>query len=211
MRSIDMETWPRRRHFDFFNGMDYPQFNLCANVDITAFRTIIRQRRLSLSISLSYLIAKVANDIPEFRYRIRGQQVIEHEVVHPSSTQMTDGDLFALCLMPYDKNYTVFAGNAAAAIEKVNNQPALEDPPGQDDLLFLSAIPWVTFTSITHTIHFHPVDSTPRLSWGKYFYDGERLKMPFSIQVHHALMDGVHVGRYFAHFQDCLDHFEQLL
>jgi chloramphenicol O-acetyltransferase type A len=211
MRSIDMETWPRRRHFDFFNGMDYPQFNLCANVDITAFRTIIKQRHIPFSVSLTYLVTKVANDIPEFRYRIRDRQVVEHEMVHPSSTLMGNEDLFSLCLMPYDKNYIVFSKNAIAAIDEVKNHPTLDDPPGQDDLLFLSAIPWVTFTSITHSIHFHPVDSVPRLSWGKYFYEGDHIKMPFSVQVHHALMDGVHVGQYFTRFQDCLDHFEQLL
>jgi chloramphenicol O-acetyltransferase type A len=30
--------------------------------------------------------------------------------------------------------------------------------------------------------------------------------MPLSVQVHHALMDGIHVGRYYEKFQAYLDH-----
>jgi chloramphenicol O-acetyltransferase type A len=51
----------------------------------------------------------------------------------------------------------------------------------------------------------HPVDSIPRISWGKYFRDDNLIKMPLSVQVHHALMDGFHVGRYFQQVQKYLD------
>ena len=51
----------------------------------------------------------------------------------------------------------------------------------------------------------HPVDSIPRVSWGKYFEDNGKIKMPISVQVHHAMMDGLHVGRYFEMIQDILD------
>ena len=35
MRYIDMETYPRRTHFEFFNAMAYPYVGLTANVDVT--------------------------------------------------------------------------------------------------------------------------------------------------------------------------------
>jgi chloramphenicol O-acetyltransferase type A len=35
------------------------------------------------------------------------------------------------------------------------------------------------------------------MAWGKRFEDSGRLKMPLSVQGHHALMDGVHMGRYY--------------
>jgi chloramphenicol O-acetyltransferase type A len=55
---------------------------------------------------------------------------------------------------------------------------------------------WVSFTSFKHPIHSQPADSVPRFAWGKLFEDGEYFKMP-SVQAHHALMDGVHMGRFF--------------
>jgi len=36
----------------------------------------------------------------------------------------------------------------------------------------------------------------PQLAFGRTDVDGARLWLPFSVEVHHALMDGLHVGRY---------------
>jgi chloramphenicol O-acetyltransferase type A len=62
-----------------------------------------------------------------------------------------------------------------------------------------------------HPIHLHPVDSVPRYAWGKFFEDGKNLKMPLSVQGHHALMDGIHMGRYYAEVQDSLDNPDSVL
>jgi chloramphenicol O-acetyltransferase type A len=211
MRTIDLSTWPRRKHFEVFRAFDYPHINVCANVEITALQAFVKQRSLSLNITLIYLFARVANAIPEFRYRIRGSEVVEHDVVHPSSTILTEGDLFSFCTIPYVADYTAFALQATTIIEQMKQQPRLEDEPGQDDLLFMSSIPWVSFTALQHPIHMHPVDSVPRIAWGKFFTEGEALKMPLSVQVHHALMDGVHLGRYYALVQEYLDQPERLM
>lgn len=211
MRSIDLQSWPRRKHFAIYNAFDYPHFNLCAPVEIAVFYSFVKQRALSLNTTLVYVFSRVANAIPEFRYRIREQQVVEHEVVHPSTTILTDGDLFSFCTIPYVEDYATFAAQAAAVIERVKQQPALEDEPGQDDLLYMTGIPWVSFTGMLHPIHMHPVDSVPRISWGKFYAEGSSLKLPLSVQVHHALMDGVHIGRYFTQVQSYLDRPEHLL
>jgi chloramphenicol O-acetyltransferase type A len=75
----------------------------------------------------------------------------------------------------------------------------------------MTPIPWVSFTSFMHPIHMHPVDSGPRFAWGKLFEDGESLKMPLSVQGHHALVDGVHVGRFNAQVQSYLNHPDSIL
>jgi chloramphenicol O-acetyltransferase type A len=41
-----------------------------------------------------------------------------------------------------------------------------------------------------------------RIAWGKFFQDGESLKMPLSVPGHHAVMDGLHVSRFYAEVQD---------
>lgn len=211
MRHIDLQTWPRRRHFEIYHAFDYPHFNLCANVEITAFYPFVKQRAFSLNTTLVYLFSRVANALPEFRYRIREGQVVEHEVVHPSTTILAEGDLFSFCTIPYVEDYSTFAEQAEAISARAKLNPTLEDEPGQDDLLFMTGIPWVSFTGMVHPIHMHPVDSVPRISWGKFFAEGSALKLPLSVQAHHALMDGVHLGRYFMQVQAYLDQPEHLL
>jgi chloramphenicol O-acetyltransferase type A len=82
---------------------------------------------------------------------------------------------------------------------------------GRDELLYTSVIPWVSFTGFMHPMHFHPTDSIPRFAWGRYFEQGGRLLMPLAVQGHHALVDGLHIGRFYQHVEQDLAQPEQVL
>ncbi len=211
MRYIDMQSWPRREHFKLFSAFDHPHAGLCANVDLTTFYPVVKQRGYSITVAIVYALSRAANAIPEFRYRIRAGKVVEHEIVHPSITILANEDLFSFCALDYVEEFSLFAARAAERMAYAKEHPTLKDEPGQDDLLFLSAMPWVSFTSVMHPSHFHPADSVPRLVWGKFFEDGALLKMPLNVQGHHALMDGIHIGRFYAEAQDYLCHPDSVL
>ena len=206
MRHINLETWHRREHFKVFNAFDHPHFNMCANLDLTTFYPIVKQRGVSFTVAIVYVLSRVSNAIPEFRYRIRAGKVVEHEIVHPSTTILVDEDLFTFCTIDYIEDFSKFAVRAADRIAYVKEHPTLKDEPGQDDLLFMTALPWVSFTSFMHPMNLQPADSVPRFAWGKLFEEGEFLKMPLSVQGHHALMDGIHMARFYADVQDYLHH-----
>ena len=201
MRHIDMDNWTRRAHFETFHAMDAPHFNLCANVDITLLRFALKQRNVSFTIGMMYLIAKTANRIPEFRYRIRESKIVEYEVVHPSTTILVENELFSYCSVEYTPDLGAFANKAAERIAEVRQNPELDDGDWRDSLLFMTSIPWVSFTGIMHPIHLSPVDTVPRFAWGKFFQEGDKLKMPLSVQAHHALLDGFHVGKFYNQFE----------
>lgn len=211
MRQIDLDTWPRREHFRKFNAFDHPHFGLCASVDLTLFHPYVKRHGISFTVAMMYVIARAANAIPEFRYRIRAESVVEHEIVHPSGTVLVEEDLFSFLTLPYVQDFPDFVAEAAKRIASVREDITLEDEPGQDDLLFMTSIPWVSFTGFMHPLHLHPPDSVPRFAWGKFFQDGESLKMPLSVHAHHALMDGVHIGRYYSEVQGYLHRPEDVL
>jgi len=49
----------------------------------------------------------------KFRYRIRGDQVVEHEIVNPSFVILIDKDLFSFCAIEYAEDFSEFARRAA--------------------------------------------------------------------------------------------------
>ncbi len=206
MKLIDIENWKRKDHYNFFRQVDYPHFNICGNIDITKFYKYIKENELPFFISILYASTKTANSIKEFKLRIREDKVIEHETVNPSFTIITDEEVFSFCRSNYTDNFNEFKTNTLKEIEKVKNNISIEDEPGQDDLLYITSIPWVSFTNITHPIQMNPVDSIPRIAWGKYFEEGGNIKLPISVDVHHALVDGVHIGQYFNIIQEILDN-----
>jgi chloramphenicol O-acetyltransferase type A len=186
--------------------MAYPHFGLCANVELTAFYPYVKKMGISFNVAIVYLLARAANEIPECRQRIRKGEVVEHDIVHPSTTVLAGEDLFSFCPIPYSEKFSIFAPRAAERIAYVQEHRTVEDDPGRDDLLYLTAMPWVSFTSVVHPIDLNPADSVPRIAWGKFFKEGELLKMPLGLQAHHALMDGIHVGNFYEKAQDYLDH-----
>ena len=100
MKNISFDHPHRRAHFDFFNQMTNPHFNICANVDVTKLLDFSKRENLPITPTIVFFIAKAANEIKEFRWRIRDGQVVEHEEVHPSFSVYTDvADVFSLSLI----------------------------------------------------------------------------------------------------------------
>ncbi len=211
MHKIDLDNWPRRRHFDLFNSFDHPHFSVCARLDVSHFLRYVKKEDHGFTPALVYLLARTANEIAGFRQRIRDGQVIEHQEVHPSFTVLTAGDLFSFCTVTYTATFGDFAARCQEQISSVQQNLLLAGEPGRDDLLFMTAIPWISFTSFSHPMDLKPADSVPRFAWGKYVEEGGRYLMPLDVQVHHALMDGVHVGRFYNLLQNTLDRPESAM
>jgi chloramphenicol O-acetyltransferase type A len=211
MREIDLAAWPRRRHFETFRAFYDPLFSMCADVDVAVLRSEVDARHLPFTAAVVFVIAQAANDIPQFRQRIRHDTVVEHDVVHPSTTILVDDDLFSFCTLDHLPEFSAFAAHYADRVAEVRDRPTVDTSSDRDDVLFMSAIPWVSFTSFQHPVLSNPADSIPRFAWGRVHPDGDRVMMPLSVQAHHALVDGLHVGRFYQAVEGYLRNPEVLL
>ena len=169
MRHLDMDSWPRRQHFNLFSSFNHPHFGLCANVDVSTLHAYVKQRGHSFSLAIVYLIARVANAIPEFRQRIREGTVVEHECVDPSFTVLVEHDLFGFCCIGYSEDFAKFAASGAEKMAYVKAHPSLNEDAPRDDVLFMTAIPWVSFTGFVHPMQQHPADSHTAIRVGQVF------------------------------------------
>lgn len=206
MRYIDIENWKRKDHYNFFKQLSYPHFSISGNLEVTTIYKYTKENEISFFMAVLYAATNAANSIKEFRYRIREEKVVEHEVVHPSFTVMSEDEVFSFCPTKYQESFEEFKNYSLKQIEKVKKNVNIGDEPGQDDALYITSIPWISFTNITHPIQMNPIDSVPRISWGKYFEENGKIKMPISVQAHHALVDGLHVGLYFNKLQEIFDN-----
>jgi chloramphenicol O-acetyltransferase type A len=211
VKTINLDGWPRRDHYLYFKEFEFPYFSLCADIDITNFLPLIKTKEISFTAAIMYLVGRVANGIPEFRQRIRDEGPIEHEVVHPSATILSRDDLFTFCTAIYQENFLAFAAETQQEILRIKTEPSLEEKIKDDSMLFMTSIPWVSFTGFMHPVKLSPADSVPRFAWGKFREEGQKTVMPLSVQGHHALMDGLHAGLFYEEFQRLLDNPEQFV
>jgi chloramphenicol O-acetyltransferase type A len=197
-RLVEFTDPHQRRHFEFFRAMNHPHWSITADVEIGPWLSMARGRDLKVTPAVVHLLARAANHVPQLRRRIRESQVVEHDVVHPTFSVATDvTDAFSFCHVDYGEDLDDFVGRATNRMEEMRSRPVFEDEEGRDDYLFMSPLPWISFTAIQHAMHYHPHDSVPRISWGRFYEADARTMMPLSLQSHHALVDGVHAGRFF--------------
>jgi chloramphenicol O-acetyltransferase type A len=204
---IDLEEWSRREAFELFRSFGFPYLSLTAEVDVTLLREATRGGRVSFTIGFVHAVARAANAVAALRQRLRGDGVIEHRVVHPSITILAEDDSFRFCTLPFDEDLTAFSASAAERIETARRAGSMFLEPDRDDFLFMTAIPWVSFTAMVHPVPLDPPSSVPRFAWGRFRDASDRVVLPLNVQAHHALVDGIHIGRFFGAVQDVLDRF----
>ncbi|GAA4821395.1 chloramphenicol acetyltransferase [Algivirga pacifica] len=210
---IDMQRWERRMHYEFFKGCDNPFFGITANVDVTHLVQQTKEHQHSFFLASLYLSLKAANEIKEFRYRIKDDEVYEVEETFGGSTILAEDNTFRFAYFYLRDNYLDFEREGKASIEKYSQINELLPTEGltQDGInpcLHYSTIPWISFTGFNHARAYKIGDSVPKIVFGKYFKEGDRLKMPLSVEIHHSLADGYHVGLYFERFQELLDTYK---
>ena len=206
LKSIDMTTWKRREQFHFFKEFDNPFFNICADVDVTRLLTFTRTHELSFSVAALFLSTKAANHIEEFRCRIRDAGVLVHDVIHAGSTVLLPDETFGFCYFHFSENFPTFHRDATAKLQAfVRTENKFDPHDERDDLVHYSIIPWISFSSFAHARRRRRTDSIPKIVFGKYQEVGGATRMPVSVEVHHALADGLHVGKFYALFQEYLD------
>ena len=46
MKKIDISTWYRKEHFEFYSGFEQPFFNVCATVDVSKTLNYCKENKL---------------------------------------------------------------------------------------------------------------------------------------------------------------------
>lgn len=206
MQFIDVSTWERAMHCEIFKNSVQPQYCVTFDVDITNFLSKIRKRGYSFTFSFVYAVTKCANEIEAFRCRFVDGRPAVFETINTSFTYLKkDTELFKVVNVPMQDNIEDYV---ALAKKTEENQTVYFTGPMENDIYQFSPFPWVSYTHISHTESGKKYNATPLFDWGKFYEKDGKTYMPFSVQVHHSFVDGIHIGRLADKLQRYLDDFE---
>ncbi len=204
---LDTTTWARRDAFEFFRQFDKPYFNVCVRLDVARLKAVLAARGSGgLSLACYFIALRLANLHEPFRLRLEDGRVRVHDEVHGSTTVLRDdGESFFFAEFDHTADFDAFAAQAGAAIDAARTlRAAFEPKPDDAARVYFTSLPWLHFTSFSHARNWKTEDSIPRFAFGRAQAEGGALWLPMSVEVHHALMDGVHVGRYVQAFEAAL-------
>ena len=203
---LDLENWSRRELFDFFIGYSNPYFNVCTRVDVTKLHELVRARTdLKMSAAVHYFALRAANEVEPFRYRLKTDGVFVYDVIHGGTTVLMPNESFCYAYFDYQRDFEAFTRNMSESVEEVRKGDGHLRPTMRDDVIYHTTLPWISFTSFSHARTGGRGESIPRLVFGKFTREQDRLLMPLSVEVHHALVDGIHVGKFLSILEGALD------
>ena len=201
---IDETKWKRALHCQIFRNSIEPSYCVTFELDITNFLAKVRAQKISFTLSFIFLVSQCANSIEEFRYRFLDSQIVLYDRINTAFTYLNQGtELFKVINVEMQDTLEDYI---SAATQKIATQKAYFTAPLGNDVFQFSPMPWVSYTHISHTNSGKKENATPLFDWGKYFDRDGRKILPFSVQVHHSFVDGIHIGKLADSLQTYLDN-----
>jgi chloramphenicol O-acetyltransferase type A len=203
-RKLDLETWVRRPHFEFFNAFEEPYYGVCVSVDCTIAYSFAKQNGFSFFLYYLYRSLGAAQSVEAFRYRTEEGEVFIYDRIDAGSAIDRSNGTFGYGHILYHVDLNQFMQDAKREVERVRGSIDLTRTTAANVIRY-SPLPWIDFTSLSHARMFAMPDSCPRISFGKITERDGKRSMPVSIHVHHGLVDGLHVGQYIDRFQELMN------
>lgn len=203
MKVIDIESWNRKEHFEFFSKMKSPYFGFTTEVDCTKAYDDAKEKGDSFFAYYLYKSMIAINTVDELKLRMVDDQIILFDEVHVGSTiGRTDGT-FGFSFFHYSEDFKTFNERLQDQVHTVQNSTGLGI---SNDVLPINhirhtTIPWNSFTTILHPTNFDPKECIPKIAFGKFSIKEGKKMMPVSIEAHHGLADGLHLAKYIEAFQ----------
>ncbi len=203
---IDIDNWNRKQHYEHFKSLKDPYFGLVVNVDTSVALKFSKKKEVSFFATYLFACMKAINAIDNFSYRLEGNKVISYDTINASATILKPDNTFAFSYINFSEDFDEFNANFLAEKKRIHHTKDLFPPINDEACIYCSALPWLHFTG-----HKEPVSgiknmSIPEVSFGKAIQSHNQLKMPVSIHVNHALVDGYHVGQFFEIYQHELNN-----
>lgn len=207
MKIIDIENWNRKEHFNFFSNYDNPFFGIVTEIDCTKAYQNAKKNKLSFFAYYLHKSTLALNTIEELKLRIVDKKVVLFDTIHVSATIGREDGTFGFSFTNFSSDFEIFNENLSKEISSVQSTEGLRfnQDAKRIDVIHYSTVPWNKFTALTHARNFNTGDTIPKITFGKAFMNEGKKILPVSIDVHHGLVDGLHISKYLEEFQKLMN------
>lgn len=202
---IDMDGWSRKPYFEHYFNQVRCTYSMTADVDISLLRAEQKRMGLKLYPALIHMIATIVNRHCEFRtcFDAEGRLGV-WERMSPSFTIFHEKcKTFSSIWTPFSEEFPTFYEHFLQMVETYKSENQLFPDTNEPENTFpISSIPWVSFTGFNLNVYTDGAYLLPIFTIGKYRVEDEKVLLPVSVQLHHAVCDGYHAGVLFTELQE---------
>lgn len=205
----------RGPQLNWFGSLDDPRLNVTADLVCADFVSLAKARKLPPFAVLFHALSGASLDTEAFSWRLNeaGEPTYITDLL-PSYTVQNGGGHVNFSYVPFTEDLPRFIADYLSDRDRAKSATEMragwETPPTTGQL-YCTALPFLRFSSIEHPRGGNgAAASTPAIAAGQWRNEpGGKLSFPLSAQVHHGLVDGVHVAQYFEAVRERLERFAQ--
>ncbi len=174
-------------------------------LDVTDLHASCKRKGNRFYFSLMHLVVQEMNAIENFRYRIENGEVFDEVIQHAYFTDFIEGtDLFKIVRTSVDEDYETFEAHALQVSKKQGEKLFQSETAPVLNTIYVTSFPWARFIHFTYATKLGSSSSVPQVSWSQFVEENGRKILNLSVEVHHGLVDGYHVGLFINQLQNRL-------
>ena len=203
-KKIDKKNWIRKEYFEHYFYNVPCTYSMTVKLDITK---IIKMQK-KIYPSMLYYITTIVNRHPEFRtvFNEKGEICVFDEMIPSYTVFHKDTETFSDMWTEYKSDIEDFYIAYEDDIRQYGNCKGMISKPNAPQNIFtVSMIPWASFEGFNLNLQKGYDYLLPIFTMGKFYKDAEKVILPLSIQVHHAVCDGFHVCRFINELQEVIN------
>lgn len=203
---IDLNTWERGSLFKFYIDNMRIVMSLTADIDVAPLLAYARKNNLKFYSAMIWVVSRVINSHNEFKYGWSNEgDLIRWDYISPSYTVFNQEDeSFTKFVTEYTDNLLDFCKRTVDDQRKNKCERAIiKDQP--QNFFDVSCLPWIRYKHFDVHVFDDGKFLAPVVTWGKYEAENNKVLMPLTMNIHHAVADGFHLSRFFNEVQALID------
>lgn len=203
---IDLNTWERGNLFKFYIDNMRIVMSLTVDIDVAPLLAYTRKNNLKFYSAMIWVVSRVINSHNEFKYGWSNEgDLILWDYISPSYTVFNQEDeSFTKFVTEYTDNLLDFCKRTVDDQKKNKCERAIiKDQP--QNFFDVSCLPWIRYKHFDIHVFDDGKFLAPVVTWGKYEAENNKVLMPLTMNIHHAVADGFHLSRFFNEVQALID------
>ena len=210
-RVIDKEKYYRNGVFRHFSEDCKCSTSMTARIDVTDLVEFSKKKDRKFYINFLYVLSKVLNSRDDYKmgYLWQTQELICYDTINPTQYVFhEDTETCTPVYTTYYSDYETFYKNALTDVEMAKKTREymldMENHPNWFDASYIS---WLSYDSFNVELPDGYLFFAPIVNWGRYRKENDRLVMPVSVRLNHAIADGYLVAKVFKLLEEEIGEF----
>ena len=198
---VDKEKYYRKGVYRHFSEDCKCSVSITARIDVTELYRKSKATDTKFYLNFLYILCKVLNSREDYRmgYLWQTDTLVCYDKINPVQYVFHDDtETCSIAYSEYYEDYKTFYDKALEDLEKAKQTREYGlDSANHPNWFDASYISWLSYDSLNIELPDGHLYFSPIINWGKFRKENERLMMPVTVRMNHAVADGYLIAKVF--------------